>query len=72
MSITVSTAKPSASASKAVSPAMNRRLKVYRAATTLCVPLATSLAIPFIFWAPWLAPIANTRNGTSTVYGSST
>ena len=27
--------------------------------------------MPFIFCAPWLMPMANTRNGTSTEYGSS-
>ena len=27
--------------------------------------------MPFIFCAPWLMPMANTRKGTSTEYGSS-
>ena len=34
------------------------------AATSLSSPRPISCMIPFIFCAPWLMPIANTRNGT--------
>ena len=71
MSITSSTAKPTASASRAVSPARNRRRKVKRAATSLSTPRPTSCMMPFIFCAPWLMPMANTRKGTRMEYGSS-
>ena len=64
MSITISTAKPTASARSAVSPARNRRRNVKRAATSLCVPRPMSCMMPFIFCAPCDTPIANTRNGT--------
>ena len=71
MSITISTAKPTASASSAVSPARNRRRKVKRAATRRCAPRPMSCMIPFIFCAPWLTPMAKTRKGTRIEYGSS-
>ncbi|MNE42201.1 hypothetical protein D3C80_1363120 [compost metagenome] len=67
----ISTAKPTASHSSAVRPARNRRRKVKRAATTRCMPRPMSCMMPFIFCAPWLMPMANTRKGTSTEYGSS-
>ena len=71
MSITISTANPTASASSAVSPARNRRLNVKRAATSLCAPRPMSCMMPFIFCAPCDTPIAKTRNGTRIEYGSS-
>jgi hypothetical protein len=71
MSITSSTAKPTASASSAVKPARKRRRNVKRAATSLGRPRPTSCMMPFIFCAPWLMPIANTRKGTRIEYGSS-
>ncbi|MNO04155.1 hypothetical protein D3C81_2250820 [compost metagenome] len=64
MSITSSTAKPTASASRAVSPARNSRRKVKRAATYLWVPRPMSCMMPFIFWVPWEIPMAKIRNGT--------
>ena len=64
--MTISTAKPTASASSAVSPARNSRRKVSRAADSFEVPRPISCMMPFIFWAPWLMPMAKTRNGTRT------
>jgi hypothetical protein len=71
MSIVICAANPAAAASTAVSPAPKSRRKVRRAATCVGAPRATSCVMPFIFWTPWLMPIANTRNGTSIEYGSS-
>ncbi|MCY1438060.1 hypothetical protein D9M71_542440 [compost metagenome] len=71
MSISISTAKPTTSASSAVTPARNRRRKVLRAATSLWVPRPMSCMMPFIFCAAWDTPMANTRNGTRMEYGSS-
>ena len=69
--MTISAAKPTASASRAVSPAMNRRRNVHRAATQRDAPRPMSCLMPFIFWVPWLTPMANTRKGTSTENGFS-
>ncbi|MNR51103.1 hypothetical protein D3C85_1707300 [compost metagenome] len=60
----ISTAKPTASATRAIRPVRNRRRKVKRAATSLSAPRPMSCMMPFIFCAPWLRPMAKTRNGT--------
>ncbi|MNT69211.1 hypothetical protein D3C72_2075160 [compost metagenome] len=64
MSISNSTAKPTASASSAVTPARNRRRKVLRAATWRWVPRPMSCRMPFIFWVAWDTPMAKIRKGT--------
>ena len=51
MSITISTAKPTTSASSAVRPARNKRRNVKRAATRRCAPRPMSCMMPFIFCA---------------------
>ncbi|MNG21647.1 hypothetical protein D3C84_1060380 [compost metagenome] len=60
----ISTAKPTASAISAIIPVRNRRRKVKRAAISLSAPRPMSCMMPFIFCAPWLRPMANTRKGT--------
>ncbi|MNC35153.1 hypothetical protein D3C75_836260 [compost metagenome] len=60
----INTAKPTASAISAIIPVRNRRRKVKRAATSLSAPRPMSCMMPFIFCAPWLRPMANTRKGT--------
>ncbi|MCY1376031.1 hypothetical protein D9M69_634910 [compost metagenome] len=64
MFTSINTAKPTASQTNAVKPAMNRRRKVLRAASTRFMPRPISCMTPFIFCAPWLMPMAKIRNGT--------
>ncbi|MNH08317.1 hypothetical protein D3C79_677300 [compost metagenome] len=64
MSITSKVMKPTASASSAVVPGMNRARKVRREASIGAWPWAASLTIRLMFCTAWLMPMAKIRNGT--------
>ena len=71
MSITISTAKPTASAQQRREAGQEQAAEGVARGDQRCVPRPMSCMMPFIFCAPWLTPIANTRNGTRIEYGSS-
>ena len=62
--------KPTRSASSATTAGARSWRNVRRAASMLSRPATAASLTALIFCTPWLTPIANTRNGTSSPMGS--